>query len=96
MNILLAGVDEVDGPALYYMDYLASMQPVKYSSQGHASNFTLSLFDRFWHKDMTLEEGKELLRKAFRELRTRFLLNLDTWTIKVVTKDGIEETKVEI
>jgi len=25
-NLLLAGYDEADGPALYYMDYLASLQ----------------------------------------------------------------------
>jgi 20S proteasome subunit beta 4 len=93
VNILLAGVDE-DGPALYYMDYLASMNPVKFGCHGHASSFTLSIFDRHWTADMDLEAGKALLQKAFSELKTRFLINLAKWKIKVITKDGIEEIEL--
>lgn len=73
------------------MDYLGSMAAVKFGVHGHASNFLLSILDSQWKADMTLEEVQELFRKCLHELNTRFLIDLSSWKLRVLTNAGIEE-----
>ena len=87
---LYGGVDN-DGPALYYLDYLGSLQKVNFAAHGYSSYFALSIFDRFWKKNMTIEEGKEVMKKCIEQLKLRFLVNLPNFMLKVVTADGITE-----
>jgi len=91
VNLLIGGYDEKCGPSLYYMDYLASMHTVKFGAHGYAAAFTLSIMDRYYKKDMTLEEGKDLLRKCIKEVQTRFLINLPKFNVKMANKDGVSE-----
>jgi len=90
VNILLGGVDEAK-PSLYYMDYLASMQEVNFGVHGHASNFCLSVLDKYWLPNMSQEEGIECLRKCIKELNTRFMINLSEWKVKIITAEGLKE-----
>jgi 20S proteasome alpha/beta subunit len=94
VNILLGGVDNGE-PSLYYMDYLASMQQVTFGIHGHASNFGLSILDKYWRPDMDLEQGLDCLRKIVKELNTRFLISLTQWKVKVVTAEGVKEIALE-
>lgn len=48
VNMLLAGHDDQDGPSLFYMDYLASLQQVPYAAHGYGSFFTMSVIDRLY------------------------------------------------
>lgn len=48
VNLLLAGYDEHDGPALYYMDYLASLAKVPFAAHGYGAFLTLSILDRYY------------------------------------------------
>jgi len=88
-NLLLGGFDEKDGAALYFLDYLGSMQKVNFGAQGYASNFTLSIFDREYREGMTLPEAEVVLEKAKKELAVRFLISQPKWIMKVVDKDGV-------
>lgn len=90
VNLLMAGYDKIAGPSLYFMDHLASMANVPFGAHGYASNFVLSVMDRYYKQDMTLAEGKDVLKKCFHEIRTRFLVAMPVFTIKVITKDGIQ------
>ena len=48
-NMLLGGCyNQEEGPALYWMDYMACMQKMNFGAHGMASNFCLSIFDREW------------------------------------------------
>lgn len=97
VNALLGGYDNIgdfQGPQLYYMDYMGSSQPVDFGAQGYASNFTYSILDRHWHKDITQSEAEDVLRKCIQELRERFLINLPEFLVKRISKDGIEEVKL--
>ena len=89
-NLLLAGYDNGAnaGPSLYFFDYLAAMAKVNFAAQGYAANFILSVFDRDWKENLTLEEGLEIVKKCLHELKTRFLISQPVFTIKVVDKDG--------
>jgi 20S proteasome subunit beta 4 len=86
-NLLLGGYDE-EGAKLYYLDYLGSMHQMPFAIQGYASNFVLSIFDRYYKPDMSLEEGLEIAKLCIAELNRRFLLAQPDWTIKVIRKDG--------
>eukprot|EP01088_Endostelium_zonatum_P010543 TRINITY_DN24040_c0_g1_i1.p1 TRINITY_DN24040_c0_g1~~TRINITY_DN24040_c0_g1_i1.p1 ORF type:complete len:233 (-),score=66.82 TRINITY_DN24040_c0_g1_i1:45-743(-) len=88
-NLLLGGVDEDGTVAMYWMDYLASMTKVEFGAHGYASYFVMSIMDKYYQKGMTEEQGVEVLRKCVEELRIRFIVNLDSWIVKIVTKDGI-------
>ena len=45
--------------------------------------------DMYWHDALTLEEGKELVRKCLNELKVRFMGNLPDFICKIVDKNGI-------
>eukprot|EP00408_Alexandrium_pacificum_P049537 CAMPEP_0171257130 /NCGR_PEP_ID=MMETSP0790-20130122/53681_1 /TAXON_ID=2925 /ORGANISM="Alexandrium catenella, Strain OF101" /LENGTH=192 /DNA_ID=CAMNT_0011725219 /DNA_START=55 /DNA_END=633 /DNA_ORIENTATION=+ len=89
-DLLIAGIDD-DGPALYFLDYLASMEKVNKAAQGYGAFFTLGLMDRYYKPDLTLEEAKEVIRKCIKEMETRFVINLGNYKVKVVDKAGVRE-----
>lgn len=65
-----------------------------YAAHGYGSFFCLSTMDRYHRPDMSLEEGLELLQRCINELKTRFIVDLGTWKIKVVDRDGTREVKL--
>lgn len=76
--------------SLYYMDYLASANPVDYAAQGYAGYMAPAVLDKYWKPDMTLAEGMDVLNKVIAQLKTRLVFSQPTFLIKVVTKDGIQ------
>ena len=88
-NLLLGGYTDEEGPLLYFIDYLSSMHQVKYGVQGHASSFLLSIFDKEYKADLTIEEAVQILEQCFHELKTRFLINTTAFAIKVVDSAGV-------
>ncbi|ESP05311.1 hypothetical protein LOTGIDRAFT_181139 [Lottia gigantea] len=90
VNMLLAGHDKEDGPSLYYMDYLASLNKVPFGVHGYGGFFSLSVMDRYYQKDMNQDEAMKLLQQCIDELSRRFIVNLPTFNVRVVNKDGIK------
>eukprot|EP00331_Platyophrya_macrostoma_P028633 CAMPEP_0176448336 /NCGR_PEP_ID=MMETSP0127-20121128/25701_1 /TAXON_ID=938130 /ORGANISM="Platyophrya macrostoma, Strain WH" /LENGTH=128 /DNA_ID=CAMNT_0017835223 /DNA_START=214 /DNA_END=600 /DNA_ORIENTATION=+ len=88
VNSLLAGYDE-EGPALYWLDYLASCQQVTRGAHGYAAYFVNSILDNMWKKDMTEEEGIELIKYCINELNKRFMLGQNKFIVKRADKKGI-------
>ncbi|KAL6071255.1 Proteasome subunit beta type-4 [Balamuthia mandrillaris] len=88
VNVLLGGWDEEKGCSLYFIDYLAAMHKVNFSTHGYAGYFVLSILDKHWRKDMELEEGLAVVRRCVEELRTRFIINSPDFVVKVVSKEG--------
>ena len=91
VNLLIAGFDAGVGPSLYFLDYLGALHRVNTGAHGYASYFALSLFDRFYHKDCTLDEGLAVISQVLSELRLRFLLKVGSVRVKIVTAEGIRE-----
>jgi len=90
VNLLIGGHDDKDGPGLYYMDYLGSKAEVQYTAHGYGSYFVLGLLDRYYKPDLTREDAIELLQRCANEIKTRFLIDLDTFKVKVVDSSGIK------
>ena len=74
VNLLMAGYDEKTGPSLYFMDYLASMNKLPFAVHGYGSFFSLSIFDRYYRPDLSVEEAYELINKCVQEVRTTVIL----------------------
>ncbi|PKU33430.1 proteasome subunit beta type-2 [Limosa lapponica baueri] len=91
VNLLLAGYDDHDGPALYYMDYLAALAKAPFAAHGYGAFLTLSILDRYYKPGITREEAVELLKKCLEELQQRFILNLASFNARFIDKDGIHE-----
>ena len=88
-NVLVGGCDG-EGSRLYWIDYLATLTELPFAAHGYASYFVLSLMDRHYRKDMTVEEGLGLLKMCLQELKTRFIVNLPTFSVKIIRPTGIE------
>jgi len=93
VDLLIAGVDD-DGPKLYFMDYLSSMESVNKAAHGYGAYFCLSIMDRYFKPEMTLEEGKDIMRKCIKEMSVRFIVNMPKFKCKVVTKDGVQDIEL--
>ena len=63
-NLLLAGFDENEGPALYWCDYLATLHHMNICGTGYGSYFVLSLFDKLWRPDLTEADALAMMKKG--------------------------------
>lgn len=91
-NVLLAGVDTPpngENPSLYSIDYLGTLARLPFAAEGYAQYFVLSTLDRYWKKNMTLEQGLDVVRKCLNEVQRRLVISQPHFCIKVVTKDGV-------
>ena len=89
-NCLLAGFD-VDGPKLYWFDYLGSYAKLLKAAHGYGAYFLYGLMDNYYKKDLTLEEGEVIISKCINELKTRFSINMVDFDVFKLTKEGIED-----
>lgn len=90
-NLLLAGFDAGTGASLYYMDYLATLHKVKHSAIGYCAYFVLSIFDKYYKDNMSVDEAVELADRCIHEVRTRLVVSPPNFLIKIVDKDGARE-----
>jgi len=89
-NLLLAGYDKnTDSTHLYWMDYLATLAELPYCAHGYGGYFTLSTMDAYYKEDLTPEEALELMKKCISEISKRLIINLPTFRVKIIDKNGI-------
>jgi len=88
VNLLIGGVDKDEGPSLYFLDYLGALNKQDFACQGYAGYFLLSLLDKHYRKGMNFEDGLDLVHKCINQMKTRFVLNVNNWVVKVVDQNG--------
>lgn len=89
----MAGYDPAPngaGPSLYTCDYLGTLAKLKFAAEGYAQYFVLSTLDRYWKKNMSVEDGLAVIKKCIAEVQTRFVVSQRRFAIKVVSKDGVK------
>lgn len=91
VNILLAGYDKETGPALYFVDYIATLHKVDKAAFGYGAYFSLAMMDRHYRSNMSLDEAIKLVDECIEEIRTRLVVALPNFVIKIVDKDGARE-----
>ena len=92
VNCLLGGFDTKEGASLYFLDYLAALQKVKYGAQGYAAHFCLSVMDKEYKASsdqMSEEDAMKIIEQCIHELKTRFLISQKNFIIKVIDAKGI-------
>ena len=62
-DLILGGFDH-EGPSMYLMDYLGSLQKTHIAAHGYTSNFLYGLLDNWWKPNLTIEEGVEIIKKC--------------------------------
>merc|ERR1712151_1174376 len=95
VDLLIGGVD-ADGPQLYFIDYLASSEKVNKAAHGYGAYFALSIMDKEYKEDLSLDEAKAIMVKCIVEMQTRFFIHLGTFKCKVVTEQGSQEVILDI
>jgi len=93
VNVLMAGHDDEAGPALYYMDYLASLAKLPFAVHGYGAFFSLSIMDRYYKDNMNKEECLDIVQKCVDEIHRRFIVNMPQFKVRIVDKDGIRDLK---
>ena len=62
-NCLVAGYD-VDGPKLYWLDYLGSYAKLLKAAHGYGAYFLYGLMDNFYKKNLSLEEAEDIIKNS--------------------------------
>jgi 20S proteasome subunit beta 4 len=103
VNLLVGGVDTLDdheGDAkdrlqegqLFWIDYLGSMVPLPFACQGYGSYFCYGLLDKLYKPTLSKEDAVALLKTCLQELKTRFVVNLPSFIVRIYTVNaGLEE-----
>lgn len=90
VNTLLGGYDTTKKTqALYWLDYLGTLQQVKYGCQGVATNFCLSIMDRAYRVGLTEEQALTIIKKCIKETQKRFLPSQPNFIIKCIDANGV-------
>ncbi|VEL23991.1 unnamed protein product [Protopolystoma xenopodis] len=91
VNVLIAGYDEETGPEMYFADYLGALVKVPYAIHGYGGLFTYGILDRYYNPNMDLDSAINLVKICVKEINKRFLVNLERFKLRQVTKDGIKD-----
>ena len=94
VNVLIGGCDgNTKSGTLYWMDYLGSLVKVPFGAHGYGAYFCMGLLDKEWRVGMSEEEAMTLLRKCLNDLKTRFIVALPEFAVRIIRSDGtIEES----
>uniref|UniRef100_A0AAQ4REI9 Proteasome subunit beta n=1 Tax=Gasterosteus aculeatus aculeatus TaxID=481459 RepID=A0AAQ4REI9_GASAC len=68
---------------------LAGYDDAPFAGHGYGAFLTLSILDQHYRPGR--KEGLDLLKKCIGELNKRFILNLPSFTVRVIDKEGIHD-----
>jgi 20S proteasome subunit beta 4 len=97
VECLLGGLDDQTTPSLYWMDYLGTLQKVRYGCQGVATQFCLGIMDQNYKEHLSYEEALNIIQMCLHELHVRFLPQQPNFILKCL--DATKQTpegKVEV
>jgi proteasome beta subunit len=87
---IVGGIDD-EGASLYVLDPLGSVIDDKYASVGSGSEIAVGVLEADFKEGMTVEQGKELVKKAAKAALARDIGSGNGLDIMTITKSGIKE-----
>ncbi|XP_001356543.2 probable proteasome subunit beta type-2 [Drosophila miranda] len=87
--MFVAGYDETDGAELAFIDYLANAKSLNHAGHGYGAMFCSSIYDRYWHPNITQDEAYDIFKKCIVEIQKRLVVNLKNFNVSVVDKNGV-------
>jgi len=89
VQLLLGGYDDVEGPALYYLDLYGTITREKYMATGSGSPVAFGVLEASYKPDMVLEEAVDLAVKAVTAALTRDGFSGEGVDVLVIGKGGV-------
>jgi proteasome beta subunit len=89
---IIGGVDE-DGPSLYVLDLLGSVMQDKYATVGSGTEVAIGVLEDEYKQDMSFDEAKELVGKAFKAALARDGNGVD---LLIISISGTKEETLKL
>jgi proteasome beta subunit len=87
---IVGGIDD-EGPSLFVLDPLGSVIDDKYASVGSGSEIAVGVLEAEFKEGMTIEQGRELIKKAAKAALARDIGSGGGLDIMTITRSGIKE-----
>lgn len=87
---IVGGIDD-EGPSLFVLDPLGSVIDDKYGSVGSGSEIAVGVLEAEFKEGMTIEQGRELIKKAAKAALARDIGSGGGLDIMTITRSGIKE-----
>ena len=88
---ILGGVTEEEGPVLLAIGAYGSILPDKFCSIGSGQNFSYGVLEAKYKDNLTIEEGKNIVKKAISSSIIRDMASGNGIDITVIKKEGKAE-----
>ncbi|MFX1391465.1 MAG: proteasome subunit beta [Promethearchaeota archaeon] len=88
VGLILGGVTKEEGPTLLDISAYGSILSEKYCAVGSGQNFSFGVLEARYKENLTIEEGKVIIKKAVTSSIIRDMASGNGIDIVVVTKDG--------
>ncbi len=87
VGLMLGGVTEEEGPTLLAISAYGSILPEKYCAVGSGQNFSYGVLEAKYKDNLTIEEGKEIIKKAITASMIRDMASGNGIDIGIIYKD---------
>jgi len=87
VGLMLGGVTEEEGPSLLDISAYGSILPQKYCAVGSGQNFSYGVLEARYKDNLTIDEGKEIVKKAVTSSIIRDMASGNGIDIAVIYKD---------
>ncbi|MGV9141792.1 MAG: hypothetical protein ACOC1X_02530, partial [Promethearchaeota archaeon] len=91
VGFILGGVTEEEGPVLIDVGALGSLLPEKIVAVGSGQNFSYGVLEARYRDDLTIEEGKDIVKRAVKSSIIRDMASGNGIDIAVVRSSGPAE-----
>ncbi len=91
VGLILGGVTEEEGPVILDISAYGSILPEKYCAVGSGQNFSYGVLEARYKDNLTIEEGKEIVKKAITSSIIRDMASGNGIDLVTVKKDGPAE-----
>jgi len=91
VGLILGGVTENEGPSLLQIGAYGSILPEKFCAVGSGQNFSYGVLEAKYKDNLTIKEGKEIIKKAVSSSIIRDMASGNGIDIAVVKKEGPAE-----
>ncbi|UCD01245.1 MAG: proteasome subunit beta [Promethearchaeota archaeon] len=91
VGLILGGVTKEEGPTLLVISAYGSILPEKYCAVGSGQNFSYGVLEARYKDDLTIEEGKEIVKKAITSSIIRDMASGNGIDIAIIKEEGSAE-----
>ncbi len=91
VGLILGGVTEEEGPTILDISAYGSILPEKYCAIGSGQNFSYGVLEAKYKDNLTIEEGKEIIKKAITASIIRDMASGNGIDIAIIKASGPAE-----